>query len=494
MVDKKTGARIFENVGILMFMQVITRIFGAVFTVVAARKLGVEDYGFYSFATTFGNVFGLVAAFGFTGLVTREVARKIDRTGEVLGIVLVLESILSTLAVLAMILALVILGYPAGRILIVGLAGGGMLVNTVLNVVAAFFRAHQRMGLEAVMRISLSVLNMGMGVTVLFAGYGVLGLVIVQLVVFLLVLVLGLFLVASRLSPPQFPSDWRAYRTFFMMTLPFAISSVFILVYDGTAVIFLSFMKGDEMTGLYAGAISFVRVFGLLPASIVGAFLPAMSQTWQTSSDSWSDIYRHSLKYLLVVALPIAVGLMMLSDRFVLLVLGDEYTGSALILSLAAWVIILDFMNHGFTNAMISVDRERTYVKIVGVAMVINLTANVSIIPVWGAYGAVASSLLTEGFMMLVQFYMLSKEGLRLSLPSIAARPILSVLIMGACVYLVRDLPLAAVIAVGAITYPAAMLVLQTFDRDEIELFRFWGISSLSKLSGRLGRKTVDSV
>ena len=155
-VDGRLGARIFGNAGILVGTQVISKVFGAVLAIVAARLLGVADYGLYMFATTFGMIFGLLTAFGLTQLVTREVARDVSRTGQTLGTVLILEAVLTFVTVLAMVVTLRVLNYPSDRLWIVVIIGSTMVLNSVLNVITAFFRAHQRMELEAVTRASCS--------------------------------------------------------------------------------------------------------------------------------------------------------------------------------------------------------------------------------------------------------------------------------------------------------------------------------------------------
>jgi O-antigen/teichoic acid export membrane protein len=488
-MDKKIGTIVFGNAGILISTQVLTKFLGTVFTIIVARKLGVDDYGLYAFAITFGHIFGTVALFGFPQLITRDLARKIDRTSETLGNILTLEAVLSVLAIAAMACTLIILGYDTHRIWIVSIAGAAAMLTVLLDVVAAFFRAHQRMELEAVMRISASVLNMSLGIVVLLMGYGVLELAITQFVVFSLILCFGLFLITRKLAHPSFASTWASYHKLLVAAWPFFLSSICIFTYGSAAMILLSFIKGDQITGLYAGAMNFARIFGFIPAGLVGAVLPAMARLWQDSPEDWKTIYVRSLKYLIIMALPIAVGLMMLSERFVPFVLGDEYTESAYILQMIACVIVLIFINWGLSNALISVNREKTYLRIVSVVLGFNIVANLILIPVWGAYGAVIASLLTEGLMLMIQSYILSKAGLTLSVPAITLKPVLSVLAMALTIHIANGLSLVSVILLAALVYPLALYLFRTFETDEIELLRFWWSTGIARLSGRFKRE-----
>lgn len=493
MINERVSARIFGNTGILVLTQVITKVLGTIFAVVAARKLGVESYGLYVFATTIGSIFGLLAAFGFSQLITREVARDEQHTGEALGQVLIIEAVFSTLAVALMVITLIFLGYPADRILIVTVVGVTMLLNAVLNVFAGFFRAHQRMGLEAVTRITASVLNLGLGLPILLAGSGILQLAIAQLVAFVVALLLGLYLLTHHLARPKFSWHWPAYRKLLKLAIPFAVSSILILVYDGAAVIFLSTLKGDEATGLYAGAANFVRVFGLLPASIVGAVLPAMSQFWYTSHSAWTMIYHRSLKYLLILALPISVGLVLVSDLLVDLVLGSAYAGSGMILQLLAWILIIEFLNHGLSNALISIDRENAYLRIVALAVAFSVIFNLLLIPRFGAQGAVMASLTTEGVVLLSQLIVLSRAGLRTPILRIGAKPLLSVAAMGLVLTLVTTPNLLATILLGFVVYFIVLFALRPFDADEMQALSEWWTAAHNKVLQWLGRSPVEA-
>jgi len=209
-----------------------------------------------------------------------------------------------------------------------------------------------------------------------------------------------------------------------------------------------------------------------------------MAQFWKSSPEDWWTIYLRSLKYLIIMALPITVGLAMLSDRFVPLVLGDEYTEAAAILQMVAWVILLIFINWGMSNALVSIDREKTVLRIVMVLMIVNVIANLGLIPRWAAYGAVGASLLTEGLMLFIQLIVLSKSGLRLPLPHLSLKPVISVGIMAVSVHLTREVGLICTILTAAVVYSVALFVLRTFDTEELELMRTFRERGFARLAG----------
>lgn len=474
-----------KNTGILAVLEIITRITGMILTIAIARTLGAADFGLFTFAFSFGGLFAMLARFGLDWLVTREVARDYEGTGSYLGSVLVIETALSTIAMVLMLAIPLAFGYQPSRIPIVAIAGAIMLLDSSIRLIASFFRAYHRMEYEALVRTFLRVLNVSISLAVLCLGYSVMALVVAQLAVFALALSLSLFIVRRKIAKPVFTLRWHPYLVLLKAAVPFALSMVFVTIYERTGIILLSLLRGDEVTGWYSGAGTFVRIFDFIPVAFMGALFPAMAQLGRSSQEAWHNAYRRSMKYLLVIALPIAMGLAMRSSQFVRLLLGQQYSHSANILSIVAWVLVISFMNHGAWNALISIDREKTYLRVVGLAAALNVAANCLLIPLLGPYGAAIAKVLTECMVLASQFYALALVGYRVQLGQIMAKPLASGLVLASVLYLSKGMSWVSVVPLGAVVYIAALLLLRTFEEDEILLMTDLVQSGLSKLGLR---------
>lgn len=471
--------------GILIVLEILTRITGMILAIAVARSLGSVDYGLFMFAFSFGGLFAMLARLGLDSLVTREVARDHATAGTYLGTILVAETILSSIAMFLMVVTLFVLGYESFRILIVTVASGVVFADSFICLIVCFFRAYQLVKYEALVRTSLRIMNVALSLAVLWLGCGVMGLVIAQLSVFTLVLILSFAIVCRRISKPIVPLRWHPYQALLKAAGPFALSVVFVSIYERMGVILLSFMVGDEATGWYSGAAMFVKIFDFIPMAFTGALLPAMAQLGESSDDAWHDIYRRSMKYLLIVALPIAIGLSMRSSEFVDLLLGQQYRHSASVLSIVVWALMFSFMNHGASNALISIDQEKSYLKIVGLGAGLNVAANWILIPLFGPQGVAVAKVLTECVVLMGQFYLLVLAGRKINLGKVVLKPIFSGAILASTIYLSRGVTLWAVVSLGIFTYIPALLLSQTFDEGEILLMTELVQSGLARLGLR---------
>ena len=241
-------------------------------------------------------------------------------------------------------------------------------------------------------------------------GNGLWGVAIGQLLVFIFVLALAVRMITTRIAYPSLQFDMGPYRHLLRAAFPFALSSIFIFFYNSVDVILISIIKGDAMTGIYSGASSFVQIFLLIPSYFVGAILPQLSKYGSENPRVWNRIFQRMAKYLLIMALPIAVGLVLLSNDFVGQILGSEYKDASVILQVISWVIIITFMNHGFSNALISIDQETALLRVTAMGMVLNLVCNLMLIPPLGALGAAVTSVLSEAFRLVAQVILLYRR------------------------------------------------------------------------------------
>jgi O-antigen/teichoic acid export membrane protein len=101
------------------------------------------------------------------------------------------------------------------------------------------------------------------------------------------------------------PKSWlRLVR----LAVPFALAAFFFSLYFNIDMIMLSYMKGDEVVGWYAVAYRFISVLLIFPGAFMGALWPIFSRLHIHAKDKFIFAHEKSVKYLLILALPIAFG------------------------------------------------------------------------------------------------------------------------------------------------------------------------------------------
>jgi O-antigen/teichoic acid export membrane protein len=162
----------------------------------------------------------------------------------------------------------------------------------------------------------------------------------------------------------------------------------------------------------------------------------------------------------------------LVSQQLVPLILGQEFRGSALLLQISAFFMLPSFLNSGLSSGLNSRGSEKTLMRILGGIVLVSAITQWALISRWGAYGAAVASLITEFVMLASQLAALRRCGQVVPVLRLALRPLLSVAIMAGGVLLVRQFGLALAVGAGAILYPLALILLKTFDAEEMAMAR----------------------
>jgi len=470
MLEKTTIAK---NAGILVMTDVVTRILGALLTIFIARKLGAANLGLLAFALSFTELFSFLTNFGFRNLISRDVAKEPHKTGSYLGSISVIKLVLSVLVLFLIISTLYLMHCTQEKMLVVCIAAFIMVLTSFIDFFAAFFRAHQKAEYEALIKIILSFLRISTGLIILFLGYGLVPLMSVQFLVYLFSFALGFSLVVKKLSKPDFNIKWDVCIHLIKSAVPFAMLVIVVSINTQMGTVLLSFMKGYIATGWFSAAQKLCGVFSFIPAAFVGAVLPAMSKFSQRSMhESLVKTYEGTIKYLLIIVLPLAVGISILADDFILMVYGREYIQSIIVLRILIWSLVFSFFNYACMIAFASINKEKKFVRIQVLGTLVNFCANITLIPLMGPVGVSIATVFSQIIVFAFSAYILSKSFRQAGIQKISMRPVLAVILMSFFLFLFKQQDAIILVPLSGLLYGLALFLLRTFNNNELYILR----------------------
>jgi O-antigen/teichoic acid export membrane protein len=234
-------------------------------------------------------------------------------------------------------------------------------------------------------------------------------------------------------------------------------------------VIMLSFLRGDVVTGWYSAAQRPIGMLAFVPAAFVGAVLPVISDS-RLTPESIRRHYEETVKYLMILALPLAVGMSHLAPVLVEILYGPAYGAASPALAILAWTLIVTFLNHASSTCLIALGQERRFMAIAACGAAFNVATNVVLIPWLGHVGASLTTLATELLIAVLGYRGVRRRLGDVSLLSTAARPALAALVMG--VFLAaspwQNLPLQ--VALGGVSYITTLIAVGVIRRQELTL------------------------
>jgi O-antigen/teichoic acid export membrane protein len=407
-----TTQRVAKNSLAPMALNLFNRVIDFAFAALMLRILQPENAGNYYFAVVIVGWVEIFTNFGLNTFLTREVAR--DRSDASANRFFANTSILR-----------LILGGVALPVLIIALlAGNGLFqvtTETAITIVllalaqipsslctgmTAMFYAYEKAEYPAALGVVTVLLKVFFGVPALLAGWGIIGLGAVSLIVNCITFVVLYVLMVRLIIKPRYESDPAMRRGMLRESFPLMINHLLATLFFKVDVPMLQALQGPTVVGWYSTAYKWLDALNIIPAYSTMALFPVMSRQALEDKDALMRSTRFAVKFLVMVALPIAVMTTFLAPFLVLVLGGQSYLPHAAIaLQIMIWSIPFGWINSIVNYILIALGQQSKLTRAFVIGLTFNISANLILIPHFSYVAAAAVTImseLVEGFVFMI--------------------------------------------------------------------------------------------
>ena len=474
---KTTIQRVLKNALTPMGTSFLNKGIDIAFAMVMLRILGPEGQGKYGFAIFIVGYFEIVTNFGLDTLLTREVAKEPSQGNRYLSntAILRLLILLGVLPLLFIFLAVwrdlfALSGDTIAAILLLTLS---LIPSSISAALSSLFRAHEKMEYPAAITTVSTILKVTLGLLALLLGFGFVGLAGVSLIVNLATMLILLYLVIKIFFRPQLEFNPPFSKEMLGLSYPLMINHLLATLFFRVDVTLLQPMKGDTVVGWYTAAYKFIDGVNIIPSAFTIAIFPIISRFAQDARESLIKAYTLAIKALLIVSLPLALLVTFYSRGLILILGGSEYLPhSAIALRLLIWYAPVGFINSVTQYLLIAINQQRFLTRAFLIGLAFNIVANLIFIPSYGYQAAAVITILSEIALFLPFYYGVRKHLTSIPWLSLAWRPTLSTLLMGAFLWWFKELNFLLLIPSSLLLYLATLVALGTFEREEIAVMK----------------------
>ena len=272
---------------------------------------------------------------------------------------------------------------------------------------------------------------------------------------------------------PVFAPEWRRLKSLVLEGLPFGLAMFTVVLYGRIGVLLLKALSTNADVAYFNVGYMLSQPLGFISSALSISAFPSLSRRAQLGPSGVGPVLRKTIKYQLIMALPLAVGLCLLAERVVpLLFHGGGFAQAGVALKLLSLGLPLIFLNLTSRYVLTALDSQRTYLRAIALGLAVNLGLSAALAGSLGYGGACAGLLGGE----LAVFVMCQKSLTRyLGFAGVfreLGRPALAAAVMGLAVAGLRSGSLLVVPAAGAVIYVAMLFVLKVFSRDELRILR----------------------
>lgn len=461
------------HIGRNILSMVISRVLSGVILFLIFIKLsgylGDEATGQFGLLASYLTVFNIFVDLGMSQYVIKKMSENRDEIPKYYSNYMTVQTILSFFFMLLMAGLVTVADYPQLVKNSLYVASVGLFLTSISLPVRSVIIANQKLTITAKVNFVNSMINAGMMILAITLRQSIFFLAFISLVISLFDLIIYTYIV-KKWYALRIEFDKPFIKQLFIATVPFGLLTI-VSLYNRVDGLILPHFRSFTENGYYAVAYKFWDFLAFVPSIIGISLFPYFSHSL---SQNLMDRVRKGLetytRYMIAIAVPMAVGSFLLSKE--LIGLYDEQFAPA---APALWILItavaILYIYSPVNSLMIS-RLTKTAIKVTGFTLFFNVTLNLILIPRYGFVAAAAVTAVSELIQAMVYTYLVKKRIIEFHFFNHFVKPIIGVLFMSLAIYLLKGNSLFIILPTAIAVYGACLLVLRFFHREDWELFR----------------------
>jgi O-antigen/teichoic acid export membrane protein len=385
----------------LSLSQIVKRLFRFATLLIVGRLLGPLVFGEYMLLLTVVELIALVTGVGYVDLLARDVSRDHGLARRLFLRLSILRLALIPVAGAALLLILSILRYSRPVVAYAGLLLLTLVPRTINEGCQGVLKGKSRFArlvwIEILQGISLATA----AVVLVHSHADLRAIIYAELFAAVVGAVAAIAVTAELLSGPGSSAELPPLRNAFTFNVYPLVASV----YDRADIIILSKLAGDFAVGIYGIPYRIFSTLTILPYGLMGVLLPRYARaTWNADSEARC---RKLLQALYSAALVLILALWFIAPSLLIWILGAKFLLSAIPLRILIWATIPMFLNFGLNTILLASGREKVFMRTAAICTVVNVIANLLLVPRFSFVAAAAVTVLTECVLLLQNLFLL---------------------------------------------------------------------------------------
>jgi O-antigen/teichoic acid export membrane protein len=409
---------------------------------------------------------------GLSQLLTREIARDLTRSREMLGQVLTLKLGITVVASALVMLAAGASGLEGETLTAVLLTTIAMAMNQIGLSFLSALQAHRRMAIVSAANIVNDAVLSAAVILLLPGSPTVTTALIITAVISVLNILLLFAAYRHFVGTPRLHTDWQTARMLLREGSPLAVSAFGIALYTFAAPTILRYSRGESELGLFSAGYKLISILTIIPTAFTQVALPIFSDFFARAKEKLEKALADSLRVISLVSLPLAAGGLVVGEGIFRLLYPAEYLPGLVVFQIILVANVFGFMNWILYSFLLSVDRQRFLMALSVLTGLGALAAGLMIIPRFGYRSIPLLVLCVELVLFFSQIaHVRTLAYRRLSLrqllrPAAAAAAMAILLSAGAPLHVLAAIPL------GAICYSLLLVVVGGLGDQERQILR----------------------
>jgi O-antigen/teichoic acid export membrane protein len=384
----------FKNTSWLFFERIFRMVVSLFVGVWVARYLGPEKFGILSYVQSYVAIFSVIASFGITNIVVRELINNKFTTNQLIGTSFWIK-FLGALFVIMILYLTFSFTSDSETVKIYILILGSALLLQAFNIIDLYYQ-FLVLSKYIVMVNSIGLLLSSI-LKIVFILNDMSLIYFVALAIFdSFILAIGYLYIYKKHNSPINVLAWKfdtsVAKYLLKSSFPLLLSGFVVSIYMRIDQVMINYMLGNEAVGYYSAALRLSEVWYFIPTIIGASLYPTIIKSIENKSITLEKL--SSLFTLLsLLSLCISTLIVIFSSEIINLLYGSTFNQSISVLSIHIVSLVfvsLSISSGRFLTAM-NMEKKVFYRNLAGLG--INVSFNYLLIPSYGIEGAAIATL-----------------------------------------------------------------------------------------------------
>lgn len=353
----------------------------------------MEGFGLYGFVGSVSAYFILFSTFGVEQYsVQRLSTRSIPIEDTIIETVIGARLFLTTIFVIAFLL----FGFYYSRnqtVLFLFIFQSIFIVAFAFNLQFYFIAAH-KIKILSMLKGGISLVILLCVITLITKSSDLPKAALINGTITLLFFLWGVYYVFSHTSRKIIIPTYRDIFDLIKNAAPLGISALMIQIYHSADIVFLGFTNPGIELGYYSGAYRIINVLSIVPGIWYLIYLPELAKI---SKNHFSS--KHTKEYIVIMIMSgilITAGCCIFSKELITFLLGQKYLPATNVFHILLVNTFFIFVNVSLAQLLIAWNRHKEYLLVVSSGAIVNIAANILLIPSYGIIGAAIATVCAE--------------------------------------------------------------------------------------------------
>ena len=467
-----------QRIGIVGIANILISLSGLIFIPIITKNFSTSDYGVWAQVNTLvalvPNIVNLGLPYTMVRFLAAEKDKEIIRQSFYSMMALVLASTIVMIVVFIVFSTQIANALFDGSMQIMWIVTGIAFFSCINLMLLSYFRTFQQIAYYSIFLVLQTYIGVGVSIVLTLLKYPIEVVVLGLLSGYLIVFIVMALLILKQLG---FTLKFKSLTEELKFAIPTVPNNVSSWVVDSSDKFVIGICLGSAAVGCYSPgyALGSILLMFLTPFAVL---LPAVLPEYFESGDmdKVDTFLTYSMKYYLLITVPAAVGMSLLSKPLLYILTTTIIADSGYMITPLVALGAIFMGIYGIVNNIIILEKKTSILGYIWITVaVLNIVLNIFAVPYLGIYGAGLATLVCYFLAFLVTMFYSSKFArLPFDVKSII-KILISSAIMGVFVYITNPQGIInslIVILISVLIYFVVLFLLKGIDKKEINLIK----------------------